>query len=398
MLSKRALSLKPSPTLALVAKAKELSSKGHDVISLSVGEPDWPTFAIPSEAGIAAIKSGFSKYTLAAGIPELREAICKQVKTDINVEYKISQVTVSTGAKFVLFAAFQMLFNEGDEVIIPAPYWVSYPVMAELAGGVPVIVDCGADVNFKLSAAQLEKAITKKTKALVLCSPSNPTGLVYSKQELTAIAEVLKKHPHVVMISDDIYNRLMLTEGTFAPHILQVAPELKERTLLINGVSKTYAMTGWRIGWALGPQALITAMADYQSQSTSSACSISQKAALEAIKHCDGDVEKSVGVLKERLNSTLKSLENVPLVRAVKPEGAFYVWLDISKTFGKSFEGKKIENSRDFATLLLEKYFVAAVPGLEFGTEGYMRLSFAIETPRMVKAIDRMKTLINELV
>lgn len=397
MLSKRALSMKPSPTLQLVAKAKELSSKGHDVIALSVGEPDWHTFEAASKAGISAINEGFSKYTPANGIVELREAICEQIKKEHGFDYTPNQVTVGTGAKFILFAAFQMLCDKDDEVIIPSPYWVSYPVMVELAEGRSVIVDCGPETNFKVTPAQLEKAITPKTKAFCFASPSNPTGIAYTKEELKGLAEVLKKHPQVVIISDDIYNHLMFGSCNVAPHILDVAPELKDRVLIINGVSKSYAMTGWRIGWALGPAALIKCMADYQSQSTSSASSISQRAALAAIKNSDADVHKANEMLKNRLEKALDHLTTVPLIKACRPDGAFYLWLDISQTIGKKFENQTIQSSRDFASILLEKYYVAAVPGVEFGVEGFMRISFAIETERMVEAIKRMKDMISKL-
>lgn len=397
MLSQRALSMKPSPTLQLVAKAKELSSKGHDVIALSVGEPDWPTFSAASQVGIAAINEGFSKYTPANGIPELREAICEQIRKEHGFEYTANQVTVGTGAKFVLFAAFQMLCNEGDEVIIPSPYWVSYPVMVELAQGKSVIIACGPETNFKVTPALLEKTLTPKTKAFVFASPSNPTGIAYTKEEIKALAEVFKKHPNVVIISDDIYNHLMFGSCKVAPHILEVAPELKDRVLIVNGVSKSYAMTGWRIGWALGPAPLIKCMADYQSQSTSSACSISQKAALAAIKNCDPDVVKANEMLKGRLESALETLKTIPLIHAIRPDGAFYLWLDISKTLGKKYDSQVIASSRDFASILLEKYFVAAVPGVEFGVEGFMRISFAIETERMNEALKRIKDMIQKL-
>lgn len=397
MLSQKALSMKPSPTLQLVARARDLSQAGHDVISLSVGEPDWKTFEAPSRAGIQAIESGFSKYTPAAGIPELREAIAKQTLADLGVSYKAGQVTVATGAKFILFAAFQMLCNEGDEVIIPAPFWVSYPVMVELAGGKSVIVDCTEKENFKITPEKLEKAITPKTKAFVFSSPSNPTGIAYTKSELTALAAVFKKNPHVVIITDDIYNRLMLNGDVVAANILHVAPELAPRTLVVNGVSKSYAMTGWRIGWALGPEPLIKAMADYQSQSTSSASSISQKAALAAIQNCDAEVLASTKMLKGRLDSAMEILSKIDGVRAIKPDGAFYIWLDVKGLIGKKFESQRIESSRDLALIFLEKFYVATVPGEEFGSEGFIRLSYAIDTPRMQEALNRLKRLISSL-
>lgn len=397
MLSQRALSLKPSPTLQLVAKAKELSAKGHDVISLSVGEPDWPTFQAANDMGIAAIKENFSKYTATNGIPELRQAISDQIRNELNLEYSPNQVTVGTGAKFVLFSAFQMICDEGDEVIIPSPYWVSYPTMVELAQGKSVIVDCGAETQFKITPEALAKAITPKTKVFVFASPSNPTGIAYTAEELKALSVVLLKHPRVVVLTDDIYNHLMFGKRKIAPHILEVAPELKDRTLIVNGVSKSYSMTGWRIGWGVGPLDLIKCIADYQSQSTSSACSISQKAALAALQSSDADIEKANLMLKERLDLALTLLESIPLIKALRPDGAFYIWLDVSQTFGKRHDGQLIQNSRDFASLLLERYFVAAVPGLEFGAEGYLRISFAIESKRMSEALQRLKTMIEQL-
>jgi len=397
MLSQRAQTMKPSPTLQLVAKAKEIAAKGNDVISLSVGEPDWPTFEAAAQAGIMAIKEGYSKYTPANGIPELREAICEQIKKDHGFEYTAVQVTVGTGAKFILFAAFQMLCDEGDEVIIPAPYWVSYPVMVELAQGKSVIVECGTTTNFKITPQLLEKAITPKTKVFVFASPNNPTGIAYSKEELKALGEVIKKHPRIVVVTDDIYNHLMFGACSVAPHILEGTPELKDRTLIVNGVSKSYAMTGWRIGWALGPTPLIKAIADYQSQATSSASSISQKAALVAIKKCDQDIVKANLLLKDRLDASLKVINSIPLIKAARPDGAFYVWIDISQTLGKKYDTQTISSSRDFASILLEKYYVAAVPGIEFGFEGFLRISFAIETERMLEALNRMKDFIAKL-
>lgn len=397
MLSQRAQSMKPSPTLQLVAKAKEIASKGHDVISLSVGEPDWPTYDTAAQAGHNAIREGFSKYTPANGIPELREAICNQARKELGLDYNINQVSVGTGAKFILFAAFQMICNEGDEVIIPAPYWVSYPVMVELALGKSVIVNTHPESQFKITPQQLENAITSKTKAFVFASPNNPTGIAYTKDELRALADVIAKYPQIVIITDDIYNHLMFGSCKVAPHILEAAPELKERVLIVNGVSKSYAMTGWRIGWGIGPTPLIKAISDYQSQSTSSASSISQKAALAAIKNCDEDIVKSNILLKDRLDQTLSFINGIPLIKAARPDGAFYVWIDISKTLGKKYNSQTISSSRDFATILLEEYFVAAVPGIEFGFEGYMRISFAIETNRMIEALKRMKEFILKL-
>lgn len=397
MLSKRAQNLKTSPTLFLVAKAKELQSQGHPVISLTVGEPDWPTFPVAALAGQEAIEKGYTKYTPANGTVELRQAIVEKVKSEIGLEYGIKNVTVASGAKFIIFGALQMLCSPGDEVIINSPYWVSYPTMVELADGVPVIVNCGEENHFKMTPEKLEKAITPKTKAFLFCSPSNPTGLVYTREELRALAEVLKRHPQVMVISDDMYNRLMFDGNKVAPHILHVAPELKERVVMINGGSKAYSMTGWRIGWAVGPEKLITAMGDYQSQSTGSPSSISQYAAVAAIKHSESDIEQVVKTLIQRKNSAMEVFRKVPQLRVIEPQGAFYLWVEMKSLYGKSYKGRTIEGSRDFADILLNDYFVATVPGSECGCDGYLRLSFACSETQMQEAIQRMASCMAQL-
>lgn len=399
MLSQRALSLKPSPTMAMAAKAKELQTAGHDVVSLTVGEPDWQTFPAANEAAIEAIKSGFTKYTVVAGIPELRTAIAQNIQDTIGIKYGLKEVTVGAGAKFVIFAALQMLIDDGDEVIIPAPYWVSYPTMVELAGGRPICVNTTKESRFKMTATQLKAAITPKTKALIMCSPSNPTGIAYTAKELSEIAEVLRAHPKVVLISDDIYNRLVFTHAVgkgvkVAPHILQVAPELKSRTIVVNGASKAYSMTGWRIGWGMGPEAVITAMSDYMSQSTSNVTSISQKAALAALQKSEPDVLESVIQLEARMNWFYSELEAILPLKPIKPDGAFYIWLDITGIYGKIVGGVKMQNSADVAKVLLEQFHVATVPGSDFGTEGYLRLSFATSKVTLQKALDRFKKLV----
>lgn len=397
-LSKRAQNLKPSPTLFLVAKAKELAAQGHDVISLTVGEPDWPTFKAPSEAGIEAIQKGITKYTPANGTVELRKAISDKLKSELGFEYNLKEITVASGAKYIIFAALQMICSPGDEVVIATPYWVSYPAMVELADGVPHIVECGETENFKITPQQLEAAINAKTKGFLFCSPSNPTGLQYSAEELKALAEVLRKHPQVVIISDDIYNRLVFDGSKVAPHILSVAPDLKDRTVLVNGGSKAYSMTGWRIGWASGPERLITAMADYQSQSTGSPSSISQHALLAGLKNSEAEIAEVVEKLVARKDSGLKELATVPGFKTAAPQGAFYFWVDIREHLGKTYQGRVIRTSKDFCGVLLENFFVATVPGAECGTEGYMRLSFAVSEETMKRGIARMKDLVSQLV
>lgn len=398
MLSKKALSLKSSPTLALVAKAKELQAQGHNVISLTVGEPDWPTYKVAAEAGINAIQTGFTKYTAANGTIELRKAIAMRTEADLGLTYNpAKEVAVTSGAKYAIFTALQVLCDPGDEVIIHSPYWVSYPAMAELADAVPKIVDCKAEHNFKLSAARLEQAITPKTKVFLFCSPSNPTGFVYSKEELKAMADVLKKHPRVVVISDDMYNRLMLDGTAIAPHLLQVAPELRDRTILINGGSKAYSMTGWRIGWAMGPEKVLKAIGDYASQSTGAPSSIAQAAAEKALLHSETDIKNTVELLKTRLEAAIKRMGQIKDLQVYKPDGAFYLWINVEKFLGRKYKGEVVQSSAQFGKIYLEDFHVATVPGEEFGEPGYMRLSFATETAKFNEAMDRMQKMIDQM-
>lgn len=407
-LSKRAQVLKPSPTLAMANKARELAAKGHDVISLTVGEPDWPTFDCANQAAIKAIEEGFTKYTAAAGIPELRAEIAKQVSQDLKVNYTPAQTIVASGAKFVIYALLQMLVNEGDEVLVPSPYWVSYPAMAELAGAKVKIIECGVEQNFKLTAQLLEKNITSKTKVIIFSSPSNPTGLLYTKQEWKALADVLKKHPHVTVMSDDIYDKLVYqssrqnlvegAEGIFrSPHILDVAPEMKDQVIVVNGASKTFSMTGWRVGWALGPDNVMKATADFLSQSTSNVTSISQKAALAALQKGQQELKSSVSKLEIKRDRMMKKFETLEHFQVIPPDGAFYFWVKVDSLFGKKVAGTAIQNSKDLANLLLERYFLATVPGVEFGSEGYLRLSIAASDVQLDKAFERLQKLESEL-
>jgi len=399
MLSQRALNLKSSPTLALVAKAKELQAKGHDVISLTVGEPDWPTYPVAADAGVQAIQNGVTKYTAAQGTLELRQAIAQRTEIDLGLKYSpAKEITVTSGAKFAIFSALQVLCNPGDEVIIHSPYWVSYPAMAELTGAVPVIIDCKSEHNFKISAERLEKAITSKTKVFLFCSPSNPTGFAYSAEELQKIGEVLKKYPQVVVISDDMYNRLMLNGSKIAAHLLQVTPELNKRTVVINGGSKAYAMTGWRIGWALGPEQIIKAMSDFASQAMGAPSSISQAAAEKALLMAEDEITKTVQLLKQRLESALSRLQKINGVVVYKPDGAFYLWIDIQKLLGRQYKGEIVKSSQHFGKIYLEDFFVATVPGEEFGEPGFLRLSFATQSEKFNLAMDRLDQFIKSMV
>jgi aspartate aminotransferase len=398
MLSNRAKNLKSSPTLALVAKAKELTQKGHPVISLTVGEPDWPTYSVAAEEGINAIKTGFTKYTAANGTIELRQAIAVRTREDLGLTYSAAnEIAVTSGAKFAIFACLQVLCDKGDEVIIPSPYWVSYPAMAELADATPKIILCDESVGFKLTPELLRKNINQNTKVFLFCSPSNPTGFCYSEEELRALAKVLKEFPRVCIISDDMYNRLLFNREKTASHILQVAPELKDRTIVINGGSKAYSMTGWRIGWACGPAPVIKAVGDYASQATGAPSSIAQKAAEKALLNCEADIVKTNTLLADRLESALSEISKIKEFHAYKPDGAFYLWVNVQKTLNKKYKDKTVATSAQFCEILLNDFFVATVPGEEFGHQGFMRLSFATDIKKMNEALGRMAQLIKEM-
>ncbi|MES2856753.1 MAG: pyridoxal phosphate-dependent aminotransferase, partial [Bdellovibrionota bacterium] len=333
--------------------------------------------------------------TPANGIPDLRKAIIEQTEKDLGVKYELNEVTVSSGAKFVLFAALQAVVEAGDEVILVAPFWASYTTMVELAQGIPKIAVCGEDVDFKLTPAILKAAITPKTKAILLNSPSNPTGKVYSKEELKGLAEVLRLHPKVAIISDDIYNKLSF-ESKIAPHLLQVAPDLKDRVIILNGASKSYSMTGWRLGWALGPKHIIGAMTAYQSQSVSCASATSQYAAIEAIRGSDKDLANTVEHLKKRRDFLVSELKKIPGMRVAIPEGAFYLWVSVDAYMGKTYKGKAMHNSADICLALLDDKLVAAVPGVEFGLDGYLRLCYTLENDKGKQAVDRMSAFFGE--
>ncbi len=397
MLSKRMQELKPSPTLALAAKAKQLKADGHDVISLTVGEPDWTTYAKAKEAGKTAIDENKTTYTPAAGIPPLKAAIAELIGQQIQKTIDPSQVTVGAGAKFIIYAALTAVLDPGDEVIVPSPYWVSYPTMVELAGGEPKIVQCEESTDFKMTADQLEQAMTSKTKAVLLNSPSNPTGAEYSTEELVALAAVLKQHPNVVIISDDIYNQLSFNSESLSPHILNVEPSLFDRCLSINGMSKAYAMTGWRIGWAVGPEVLIKAMASFQSQTTGASSSVSQWASVTAIKDCHKEVEQALVALKERKTFFLDKISKVPGLSIFNPQGAFYLWVNINQWIGQSYKGEALKDSKQVAEALLNDEKLAVVPGQEFGLDGYLRLSFAASTKDLEEATRRFLNFQSQL-
>jgi aspartate aminotransferase len=376
----------------MAAKATELQAQGKDVISLTVGEPDWGTVQVASEAAITAIRDGLTKYTPAAGIPALKKAIAHDLENTIGAKYALSDICTGAGAKYILFAAFQMLLNEGDEVLIPAPYWVSYPTMVELADAKSVIVPTTKQNHFKVRPEDLEKYITAKTKILILCSPSNPTGLMYTKEEIEALAGWLKKHPQIWVVSDDIYNRLVFTGERVAPHLLQAAPELQSRMIVVNGASKAYAMTGWRVGWGAGPTQVMKAMADFLSQSTSNVNTIAQYATLAALQKGEPELLETLEVLKKRKKLAAKQFaDNLKYFEVIDPQGAFYFWTSVEKCIGRKYKGTELKDDKQIAEILLNDFLVATVPGVEFGTPLYLRLSLATSEEKMFQAITRFK-------
>ncbi len=390
--------VKPSPTIAVTDKARVLKAAGRNIIGLGVGEPDFDTPDNIKQAAIKAIESGrASKYTAVDGIPELKAAIVRKFKRENGLDYKPSQIIVGTGGKQVLYNAFVATMNPGDEVIIPAPYWVSYPDMVLLAGGEPVEVKTTVESGYKLAAATLEKAITPKTKWLLLNSPSNPTGAAYTKAELKALTDVLLKHPHVWVMTDDMYEHLVYDDFEyFTP--AQVEPKLYDRTLTINGVSKAYCMTGWRIGYAGGPEALIKAMAMIQSQSTSNPTAVSQWAAVEALDGPQDFIPKHNAIFKERRDLVVSMLNQTKGLKCPKPEGAFYVYPSCAGTIGKTTPtGKKIETDEDFVTELLEAEGVAVVHGSAFGLGPAFRISYATKTEDLEEACRRIQRFCGNL-
>jgi aspartate aminotransferase len=384
--------VKPSPTIAVTNMANELKAAGKDVIGLGAGEPDFDTPDNIKAAAIAAINDGKTKYTAVDGIPELKAAICAKFKRDNGLEYTPAQVTVGTGGKQVLYNALMATLNPGDEVIIPAPYWVSYPDMVLLAGGTPVAVEAQLQTKFKITAEQLEAAITPKTKWLIFNSPSNPTGAGYSRDELKALTDVLMRHPHVWVMTDDMYEHLAYDDFEFCTPA-QVEPGLYDRTLTINGVSKAYAMTGWRIGYAAGPTEVINAIRKVQSQSTSNPCSISQWAAVEALNGTQDYIATNNEVFVRRRNMVCEMLNAIEGMECPVPEGAFYVYPSISGLIGKtSAGGVKITDDEVFATALLEETGVAVVFGAAFGLSPNFRVSYATSDEALKEACTRIQT------
>ncbi|MEN6623357.1 MAG: pyridoxal phosphate-dependent aminotransferase [Smithella sp.] len=394
-LATRVAKIKPSETLAITAKANSLRAEGRDVIGFGAGEPDFDTPENIKSAAIRAIEAGFTKYTPVGGTDELKDAIIAKLKRDNALEFKRSQIVVSCGAKHTLYNLAQALFETGDEVIIPAPYWVSYPDIVVLAGGTPVIVDTFEKDGFKMKPEQLKAAVTARTRAVIINSPSNPTGAAYSPEELKALAAVLLDK-EIFVICDDIYEKILYADFPFA-NMAQAEPKIKDRTIVVNGVSKAYAMTGWRIGYAAGPEQIIAAISKIQSQNTSNPASISQKAAVEALNGDQNVVTRMVAEFRQRRDIIVKLLNDIEGIKCMSPEGAFYVFPNVSGIYGRSFQGTKITNSTELINYLLDEANVATIPGAAFGNDSHIRLSYATSLKNIEEGLKRIKISLSKL-
>lgn len=393
-ISDRINRLSESQTILMNQKSKELQDKGVDVVNLTLGEPDFTTPDHIKAAGIEAINNNFTKYPPVPGYPALKKVICEKLKKDNGLDYDPAQIVVSNGAKHSLANVLQCVLNNGDEVIVPAPYWVSYIDLIKLSEGIPVVIESSVDTDFKITPEQLDAAITSKTKAVMFNSPSNPSGSVYTRSEVEALGEVLKKHPEVMIISDEIYEKInyMGEHAGFAE-----VPELKDRTIVINGVSKAYAMTGWRIGYIAAPLAIAKATSKLQGQFTSGVCAVAQKAAEAALGESQQCVEDMRIAFLKRRDMVLDLVSDIPGFKVSKPEGAFYIFPDLSYYFGKSFDGKVMEGSSDLCMYLLEVGHVASVPGVAFGDDRCIRFSYATSEEQLRIAFDRVRKALAEL-
>ena len=394
-LSKKAIRINPSITLAITSKAKELKSAGIDVVSFGAGEPDFNTPDNIINEAIRAMQEGKTKYTPTSGVLELREAICDKFKNDNGLEYSPNQIIVSTGAKQSLANAFMAILNPGDEVIIPVPYWVSYPELVSLADGKPVYVQTGEECNYKYTIEALEAVVTDKTKAIVLNSPNNPTGTIYSKEELVEIAEFASKHD-LIIVSDEIYEKLIYDNNKHIS-IASLSEDAFNRTIVINGLSKSYAMTGWRIGYAAGPIEIIKLMVSIQSHMTSNTNSITQYAAIEALTSDQDNINDMIAEFEKRRNFMIEKINDIGGLKIIKPSGAFYVMINIENFFGKMINGKEITDSLNFSEALLEEEKVAVIPGAGFGLDNYIRLSYATSIELIEKGLNRIAIFLGKL-
>ncbi|MFB3924953.1 MAG: pyridoxal phosphate-dependent aminotransferase [Syntrophales bacterium] len=394
-LASRTAKIKPSPTLAITARAQYLRAQGRNIIGFGAGEPDFDTPANIKLAAITAIEGGFTKYTPVGGIDELKDAIRSKLLRDNRLDYQHQQIVVSCGAKHALYNLAQVLFEEGDEVIVPAPYWVSYPDIILLTGARPVILETKESEGFKIDPTRLKSMTGRNTKAVILNSPSNPTGIAYDASELAALAEVMLEKK-ILVISDDIYEKIVY-DGFSFHNIAEVHPEIKDATIVVNGVSKAYSMTGWRIGYAAGPREIISAMTEMQSQNTSNPTSISQKAATEALNGDQSIVAEMVREFKMRRDYIVRELNDIPGVHCLNPRGAFYVFPNVAGLFGTSFKGRKINGSAELSEYLLDEADVAVVPGVPFGSDHHVRLSYATSMKNIEEGIQRIKAAVGRL-
>lgn len=395
-LSKKALEIKPSSTLAISAKAAQLKAEGVDVVTFGVGEPDFDTPKHICDAAIEAIRNGDTRYTPASGTMELREAVCKKLKKDNDIEYTPEQIIISNGAKHSLMNTFMAILNDGDEVIIPAPYWLSYSEMVKIAGGVPVIVKTKKQNNFMMTKQEMLDAYTDKTKAIVLTSPSNPTGMVSTIEDLKTVADFAVEKD-IFVISDEIYEKLIYEEDKKHISIASLGKDIYDRTIVINGVSKSYAMTGWRIGFTAAPKEVAKLISALQSHMASNPNSIAQKATVAALNGSQQCVEDMTREFKKRRDYIFEREEATPMIHALKPEGAFYLFVDVSETYGKKAGEKQINSAADFAAALLEQKYVAVVPCADFGMVDYIRLSYATSMELIKKGMDRIEEFVKEL-
>ncbi|SNR88558.1 aspartate aminotransferase [Anaerovirgula multivorans] len=393
-LSKKNLNISASPTLSIDAKTKQMKAEGIDVISFGVGEPDFQTPENIKKAAIAVIEKGSIGYTAAAGLPELKKVICQKLEKENNLSYHPENIIVSNGAKHSLYNIFQAICNPGDEVIIPVPYWVSYPELVKMADGIPVYIECSEENQFKLKKEDLLSVITSKTKAIILNSPSNPTGSLYSKEELEEIAEVAVRN-NLIVVSDEIYEKLVY-DGQIHISIASLNNEIKERTIVINGMSKGYAMTGWRIGYTASTKEIAKVMGNIQSHATSNPNTVAQYASIEGLKGDQSSVEEMRKAFDERRKYMVNRINAIKDLSCITPKGAFYVMMNISKWIGKEIKGHTIKNSIDFAEILLENAKVAIVPGLAFGADDFMRLSYATSLENIEEGLNRIDDYLNK--
>lgn len=394
-LSKKAKGINPSITLGITAKAKELKEQGVDIVSFGAGEPDFNTPKNIILAAVKAMEEGKTKYTATSGIIELRKAICEKFSKDNNLSYNPSQIVVSTGAKQSLANSFMAILNPGDEVIIPTPYWVSYPELVQLADGKPVIIETKEENNYKYALEELEEAVTDKTKAILINSPNNPTGTIYSKEELIKLAEFAKKHD-LIIISDEIYEKLVYDNEKHVS-IASLSEDAYNRTIVINGFSKSYAMTGWRIGYSASSEEIAKLIVSIQSHMTSNVNSITQYAAIEALNGSQDDIEKMIVEFEKRKNFMVEKLSTIDNLSIIEPKGAFYVMIDVSRYYGKTINEKKISNSLEFSAELLEEENVAVIPGIAFGVDNYIRLSYATSMELIEKGLNRIEEFLSKL-